>query len=424
MPHLRGRLGWAFALLLCGRGPAAAAGGPPIVAVFDLQARGAPPSEATLAALTDLLVASLAATGRYKIVARSQIKERLTRLKLESYRECYDQVCQIELGRELAASKSLAGRVVHLGTKCVLTLELYDLRDATTELAHSESGECDEATLFGALGRGVKALSDRTARKSAAEPAKARVPPRRVTVRIGSTPSGSDVLLDGLRRGVTPLPIDLDQGRKYTLTVRREDHADVTRDFVADEQLSLAVPLALTPEGRLAAATATEWMGLGFGPGFVNGSRATRLAFDMRLITIKWPGFYWTIFDVNPALPFDDAAQGQASVIFNLGTRGGVPLYLGRRGQHQLLFGLGLYAALVASGGTPPADVRTFFSVSPGVEYSYAALDGHVPLGVGVRGQFPVARDFGLDHYPCQLLFTFNVGFALRPSGGRMRPTP
>jgi len=332
----------------------------------------------------------------------------------------------LELGRELAASKSLAGRVVQIGGKCILTLELYDLRDATIEYAHSEPGDCAEAALFGAIGRGVKALSGWAVRSAVTEPAKTGVSPRRVTVRIASTPPQSDVLLDGLRRGVTPLRLGLEQGRKYGLTVRREDHADVVKDFVADEHVSLDVPLALTSEGRLAIATSTAWVGLGFGPGFVNGSRAGHLALDLRLFTIKWRRFFWTIFDVNPVLAFDEPSPGKASTVFNGGTRGGFPLYLGRRGQHQLLFGLGLYAALVASGGetTGSTDARAAFSVSPGVEYSYAALGGHVPLGIGVRGQFPVAKDFGLDRYPCQLLFTLNVGFAARPGSLRPGATP
>jgi hypothetical protein len=404
------------ALLLAARAAAGAPGGRPIVAVFDMQAQGAPVSAPTLAALTDLLAASLAATGTYRTIPRSQIKDRLTKLKLESYRECYDQACQVELGRELAANKSLASRVVYLDGQCILTLELYDLESSTTDFAHTARGGCSEGALFSALTDSLKVLVSRAPGPQAPAAVPARPDPRKVSVRIDSTPSPAEVLLDGLRRGATPLRLDLEKGRGYRLALHREDYADANRDFVAEENLRLAVPLALSPEGRRALATTSEWFGLGFGPGYLNGT-GTGLAVDMRVGTLKWYRFFWTLFDVNPVMVFGASGQTGPNGVFNLGTRAGFPLYLGRRGQHQLLFGLGAYVALAShdppAGSKDPGETRTYFSISPSVDYTYNALDGAVPVGLGLRAHFPVARDYGPGAYPGQVFATLNVGLSL-----------
>jgi len=122
----------------------------PIVAVFDMEDRGSGLDKQVLVNLTDYL-ASLLAEGGYQVVPRDQIRERLKEQKTESYKECYDQSCQIELGRELAAQKSLDISILKIGNKCQMTANLYDLKKATTELAANADAECNEESLLAAL---------------------------------------------------------------------------------------------------------------------------------------------------------------------------------------------------------------------------------------------------------------------------------
>jgi hypothetical protein len=138
-----------MAILLTTR-PAAAGDGP-IVALFDPQDKGSDLSPQTLENLADFLAARLA-QGGYQVVPRDQIRERLRAAQKESYKECYDQSCQIELGRELAAQKTLATKILRIGDKCQVTAELYDLRRATTELAATAEAVCQqEASLLEAV---------------------------------------------------------------------------------------------------------------------------------------------------------------------------------------------------------------------------------------------------------------------------------
>jgi hypothetical protein len=122
----------------------------PIVAVFDMEDRGSGLDKQVLVNLTDYL-ASLLAEGGYQVVPRDQIRERLKEQKTESYKECYDQSCQIELGRELAAQKSLDISILKIGNQCQMTANLYDLKKSTTELAANADADCNEESLLKAL---------------------------------------------------------------------------------------------------------------------------------------------------------------------------------------------------------------------------------------------------------------------------------
>ncbi len=73
------------------------------------------------------------------LALRDQIKE----MKNESYKTCYDDSCQIELGKALAASHILRSQVTRFGSRCVLNAELFDLRREVTIAASSSRGDCE-----------------------------------------------------------------------------------------------------------------------------------------------------------------------------------------------------------------------------------------------------------------------------------------
>jgi hypothetical protein len=124
----------------------------PIIVVFTIQqAKKIKLTPRTLSTLSDYLSTRLAATGAFQVVPREEIRKRLREQKKASYRECYDTSCQIELGRELAAQKSLATQLMVIGKKCVLTSNLYDLKRAATERGATASGGCTEESLMGSI---------------------------------------------------------------------------------------------------------------------------------------------------------------------------------------------------------------------------------------------------------------------------------
>jgi len=131
----------------------------PVVAVFDIDCgpRVKLPKPA-LDGMTEYISSRLTESGRYQIVPRDQIKQRLVQEKTGSYKKCYDQSCQIEIGKELAAEKTLAARIVKLGKHCTVSLTFYDLRKAATEKAATQNGGCGEDAVVDSLEKALVKL--------------------------------------------------------------------------------------------------------------------------------------------------------------------------------------------------------------------------------------------------------------------------
>jgi hypothetical protein len=132
---------------------------PPIVAVFNVQDASKKLEADLLDQLTEYLATQLAATSRYRIVPRDRIREQLVGERRKSYRVCYDQACQIELGKAVAAQKSLSTRLLRVGERCAVTAALFDLKTETTEAAASVDTTCSTEALLGAMRDVVKQLA-------------------------------------------------------------------------------------------------------------------------------------------------------------------------------------------------------------------------------------------------------------------------
>ncbi len=126
----------------------------PIVAVFQIEDKSGTLTSRALDQLNDYLGSLLANKG-YQVVPRSQLRKRLLETKKGTYKECYDESCQIEVGKELAAQKSLASQILKLGSRCKVTLSLFDLRKAASEGAGTASGGCSEDAVVESLEKAV-----------------------------------------------------------------------------------------------------------------------------------------------------------------------------------------------------------------------------------------------------------------------------
>jgi len=138
---------------------AGSASGKPIVAVFNIESKGSHLGRRVLENLGDYLSVSLAESGIYEVIPRSQVKQRLRAQRKESYKACYDTACQIELGQELAAAMSLSTKVMKIGSRCIVTSTLYDLRRATSERAAKAVGGCGEDGIMKSLDEVVAGIT-------------------------------------------------------------------------------------------------------------------------------------------------------------------------------------------------------------------------------------------------------------------------
>ena len=152
-------------LALCCRQEAVGDEQRPIVAVFDIEDRGSGLPTQTLNNLTDYLAVLLTNAG-LQVIPRDQIRERLRAQKEESQKGCYEQSCQVELGRELAAQKSLSTRIFKIGGECRMTVTLYDLKRAATDKAQFDKAPCSEDALGLSLEKIVGRLTEREENKA------------------------------------------------------------------------------------------------------------------------------------------------------------------------------------------------------------------------------------------------------------------
>ena len=136
--------------LTCLAGPAGADEEAVIVAVFDMENKGSGLDAKVLVNLTDYLAVLLTEAG-YQVIPRDQLRARLKQQKKESHKACHDQSCQVEMGRELAAQKSLSTQIFKIGKQCRLTATFYDLKRAATDKAVKVKSDCTEESLGEAL---------------------------------------------------------------------------------------------------------------------------------------------------------------------------------------------------------------------------------------------------------------------------------
>jgi carboxyl-terminal processing protease len=169
----------------------------PVVAVFQIEARSLKLERGLLESLTEYLAVAVAEEGVYTIVPPGDIKRALVERKRVSYQECYDQSCQIELGRELAASKSLATSLLRIGDACVVTAVLYDLGRQASDATAKVEGGCRPKELM----RSLAEVAARIRKAGPAAPAQA-APPVAAPPPGLTAPAGYSLARAELRRAV------------------------------------------------------------------------------------------------------------------------------------------------------------------------------------------------------------------------------
>jgi hypothetical protein len=121
-----------------------------VIAVMEVENRAGPSdgvSRMLLQNIGDQLRIFIAEKGLRTIDRGQQetlIHHQIAEQKKESYQSCYDNSCQIELGKALAASHILRSQVARFGQSCVLNAELIDLKAEVTIAATSSRGSCEE----------------------------------------------------------------------------------------------------------------------------------------------------------------------------------------------------------------------------------------------------------------------------------------
>ncbi|MGI6682080.1 MAG: SUMF1/EgtB/PvdO family nonheme iron enzyme [Myxococcota bacterium] len=208
--------------------PAASATAQPaeIIAVFDIDKLDTPIDDATMTRLNNYMFGRLVSAG-FKLTPQSQVRDRVVDLKRESHRDCYDQSCQIELGKAVAAHKSLSSRLIRIGNSCSLQSAIYDLRTETTERGAEAKGPCTEEGIAASIDKVVAKFKGEivpTATASGGRVETSQVIDRGADIVnvptdetaffvIHSNPSGATVSINGKEIGQTPQHLEYPLGK-------------------------------------------------------------------------------------------------------------------------------------------------------------------------------------------------------------------
>jgi hypothetical protein len=114
-----------------------------VLAVFDILDPNHVFEPRELGQLTDYLASQITEVAGYKVMPREELGKQLSKQKLKSFKRNFNEKSQIELGKELAAQKSLATQVIRLGRKCAVTANLCDLETKTCDEAFTVDSPCN-----------------------------------------------------------------------------------------------------------------------------------------------------------------------------------------------------------------------------------------------------------------------------------------
>lgn len=131
-----------------------------ITAVFDVQDPSGTFDKKILSQLTDYLTIGLAEKGAYRVIPKQQLQQELLTRKKTSYGACFDEGCQIELGKAVAAEKLMAPKLLKFGNKCALSAAIFDLRSETTDRSASARTDCAIEALIDAADELIQKLSE------------------------------------------------------------------------------------------------------------------------------------------------------------------------------------------------------------------------------------------------------------------------
>jgi hypothetical protein len=104
-----------------------------------------------LAQTGELLATQLTAQLGLRVTGAAELSGQLEAAKVDTYRECFDRSCQIELGKALAANKAVATTLLRFGPRCSLAVTVLDLKAEATERAASFELGCEVGELPGAV---------------------------------------------------------------------------------------------------------------------------------------------------------------------------------------------------------------------------------------------------------------------------------
>jgi len=209
------------------------------LAVMEIDDQSGKLDKRMLEAAAEALRTEIGATNKFVLISKERQRAVIKEQKKESWKECYDQSCRIQLGQALAADTVLQSSVNLFGGTYTLTSELIDLaKEATIKTAKadfdgSEKGLADAIKSIAAQLAGKKpgGSSFQTGKIGEQVEAWEIGQGEETIVKFDSVPVGAVVMVDGkLLCQTTPCSKMLTQG-KHEITIQKENYLPKSKVF-------------------------------------------------------------------------------------------------------------------------------------------------------------------------------------------------
>jgi formylglycine-generating enzyme required for sulfatase activity len=201
-----------------------------VVAVFDIQVKYMKISKSKKKMLTEVMAEEVALGGVYQIMPPGDVKRTLNQHSANSYKKCFDEKCQIQLGRQLPANKLLTSTIKKIGGKCRVTGSLYDLKRQTTDTTAKAVSGCKDTQLVKSIEQVAAKLrafgTGGSPDMSAGQASDWSTAVSEYIVQFDSQPSGAVVLVDGkMICKETPCSRSIPAG-KHVVSMQAERHRE------------------------------------------------------------------------------------------------------------------------------------------------------------------------------------------------------
>jgi hypothetical protein len=260
------------------------------VAVFPIEDTSGKIDPQALKTIYDYLSARIGNLPGLSIIPSSEVHARIEAQQAESYRACYDEACQIEIGKEVAASKAVSTKIAEVGGGCLISSYMYDLARAATDATASARAACDPGSLITAMDEIAKRLKDALGGEALFG-----------AIEIHAKPDGGDIAIDGASTGLrAPSVLKRVATGVHRIAVETDDaRGEATLKVDASRTSSVVIELFARPS-MLAISTYPDKARIS-----INGKAS---GVSPLLVEVK-PG------DVVIGAETEDGHKGQASVL-------------------------------------------------------------------------------------------------------------
>jgi hypothetical protein len=225
---------WLLAATLLAAGGATASEGRLGIAVLDLEV-SASIEPALAETLTALVAQHLKDTGAFDVIAQQDVRRLISFEKMKTALTCdLDASCLVDIGQTLGVPLLLAGRIVRLDEKYLLSLTLSDV--TKPKVIGRELVEAESALTLGQL----SALAIARLIAPVLEEHAGRVV-------LATVVEDLEVFLDGALQGRTPLPPVRATPGTHRLEIKREGWRTFSKDIVIPVDGERIVQVIMVP---------------------------------------------------------------------------------------------------------------------------------------------------------------------------------